>query len=472
MKEEPPLGHRIIGRSSYSAMWITAVFGVAMILATMAIVAPPLFVAGGEKTGQNADALCESAISAANASGEGAENTQPIRDDRERIAGPAGEEKLAVDPGHTLIEGFTVLHDGAPVACASIKATRIGSLDENLPPGEYVTFQTISDGEGWFAFKEIPPGTYAFAAVLDGFSGYEHVLVARRCDHPEGCRNKLELMLKPSGSICGRVVGPDRAPIKGAYVLPTEMCAAYGITGEEGSFELTDLQAGVYTLVVSAEGLARTTKENVPVGTRDLVIELRSGGRVSGTVTQEGKPAPDVTIRACCTDNDCMVPLFARTDSQGRYALNALEDGRTFFVDAYSDRYAAMGRRIMVVEGEHLTGIDFEVKACGALTGKVVRKADETPLQGIWVWVFQERYRYGEGLFSRTHACTGRDGGFSLPSLPPGDYCLTVQGTGSYVPCLWSGGRKIEIAPGEPKEDIVFPLEPGAVLDLKVSSES
>lgn len=54
-------------------------------------------------------------------------------------------------------------------------------------------------------------------------------------------------------------------------------------------------------------------------------------GRVSGTVTYQGKPVPEAVLRFTVKDKS---PGLARTDSVGRYTLNTLRKGDGGFAGA------------------------------------------------------------------------------------------------------------------------------------------
>lgn len=54
-------------------------------------------------------------------------------------------------------------------------------------------------------------------------------------------------------------------------------------------------------------------------------------GRVSGTVTYQGKPVPDAVLRFTVKDKS---PGLARTDAAGRYTLNTLRKGDGGFAGA------------------------------------------------------------------------------------------------------------------------------------------
>lgn len=95
----------------------------------------------------------------------------------------------------------------------------------------------------------------------------------------------------PSSTIRGRITDTEveGAPVAGAVVVA--MCSCLNgprsvSTDEEGSFELTDLPAGQYTLVVDRGGpVSRTYVALAPAGTR--IVTLAVAPPISTTLDEE-----------------------------------------------------------------------------------------------------------------------------------------------------------------------------------------
>jgi hypothetical protein len=449
----------------------TILFGIAIIAGTLAIVVPPSLAPAGRQAKKNRTASREASVVRAVASPEESARVEESAAVRERLEGDAALSEMSSEPGRAVLEGFAIFSKGDPAASARIEAVRYKDLDDCLPHDSWETFETMSAADGWFAFKNIPPGGYSVQGVMEGFAGHLKVSAAGCADHPDGRPVKHRLVLKQSGTIQGRVTGPGDKPISGALVSVSDIPAAAARTDEEGRFALADLVAGVHTIIASASGMGFTVKHRVPTPTTDLEIVMNEGGSVSGTVTLNDKPVAGIQVRAVMSNSIPMSTKLERTDGKGRYRFGSLGDGK-YCVDVLIDRHAAEKRYPTVRPGEETEGIDFALERCASIVGKVVRKSDETPLEGIWVCaVAKKRNRYAMSS-GATHCRTDAEGRFALSPLPPQDYQIAALNGQGYCSSFWNDGKVLELESGEPTKDLMLALEPGGVLDIKVTKES
>ncbi|MHC4945661.1 MAG: carboxypeptidase regulatory-like domain-containing protein, partial [Planctomycetota bacterium] len=445
-------------------------FGIAIIAGTLAIVVPTSFKPAGRQA-QKSAATSQASVVPATAGAAKQEKEQEPAAARERLEGEADGADLPAEPGRAVLEGFAIFSAGDPAPGARIKAVRYKDLDDYLPFDSCETFETVAAEDGWFAFKNIPPGGYSVLGVMEGFAGHLKVTAAGRADHPQGMPIKHRLILKQSGTIQGCVVGSGVKPLSGAHVMASDIPASSILTDEEGRFILSDLVAGVYSIIASASGMGFTIKHKVPTPTSELEIVMNEGGSFSGTVTLNGKPVSNVQVRAVLSQSMPMSTILGRTDGKGRYHIGPVGDSK-YYVDVLSDRYASARRYLSVKAGEKLEGIDFALERCAAVAGRVVRKSDEAPLEGIWVCAqAKDRHRFHQS-FSATHCRTDGEGRFVLPALSPQDYQIAALCGEGYRTSFWNDGKSLSLEPGEQRKDLVLTLEPGAALDIKVTKES
>lgn len=102
---------------------------------------------------------------------------------------------------------------------------------------------------------------------------------------------------KPGGAIDGRVLDPEGRPVADVLVRARSEAsppedAAVARSDASGAFRLNGLGSGAYFLRTWADGFRRATRENVVVGTRELVLTLTPTTRVVGCVVDRatGKP--------------------------------------------------------------------------------------------------------------------------------------------------------------------------------------
>jgi hypothetical protein len=109
------------------------------------------------------------------------------------------------------------------------------------------------------------------------------------------CGSPINAQLAGKGEIRGTVTDPSGAVVPGATVVATSTNRGIRFTtksSESGDFSVPALDPDIYTLTVSAAGLATTTQENIHVNALEVAnvnISLRLGTR-SQTVTVSAAP--------------------------------------------------------------------------------------------------------------------------------------------------------------------------------------
>lgn len=384
-------------------------------------------------------------------------------------------EGVALAPLEPL-SGFVVHEDGASAAGAAVQAVRIRSLDGVLKPEEYASFNTRSDGRGVFAFDHLPAGTYSVTAALDGFAGSVEAFAASRNSHPRGNPRDHEIVLGPTGTIAGRVVDPDGAPIADARVMPRSLPAFEVKTDREGRFEIKHLMEDSHTLFAVAPGWAVCTKSGVITGSEDVEMTLTRGGSIHGSVRLDGEPRQGVSVTTSSWSYSRDFPVDAITGSDGSYILGPLAKERYNLTVAAGGYSAPPQLSINLDEGEILEGIDFDLVPNGSLSGRVTDKESGEPLAGVWVAAKRENAGlFGflpSSRFSDNNTRTDGDGRYSLASLPAGDYSLAVQRAGDYAPRKWNRGEVIVVEPGGTRGGLDIQLEKGAKVLINIQSES
>ena len=173
----------------------------------------------------------------------------------------------------------------------------------------------------------------------------------------------------PSGRISGRVVAADSGrPVKRARVFVTAVEVPGGrgvLTDDTGTFELTDLPAGRYTLTVSKSGfvsLAYGQRRPLQAGTplqlgegeqlKGVEFRLPRGGVISGRIVDEdGEPVPGATVRVMryqyLQGDRRLTPAgTGQTDDRGQYRVWGLMPG-DYYVNALTRLPNAGGRGVM-----------------------------------------------------------------------------------------------------------------------------
>ena len=280
-------------------------------------------------------------------------------------------------------------------------------------------------------------------------------------------------------------------PILGAEVrlLPLGSPASSSITASSsvrpvktdsrGRFEFLNIDAGSYTISVSAsgystqeygsrqpgvigQGLGKAVDLTVRKSASDLVIHLTRSGTASGRILADGNATPGLEVRLVQLAYDSSGRQSLRsvgsvlTNSRGEYRVTGLGPG-TYFVVAVSPSLntrnrtgaglVAGGRRfpetfypgvidlskaspVEIQSGAEFRGLDFEVSSRKAYTvrGRVLDKwSNRGPIERIAVaWHLRDsQYGSTESGYSNTVELTDT-GAFEF-NLLPGKYWFEVQ---------------------------------------------
>ncbi|MGH3436117.1 MAG: MFS transporter, partial [Sciscionella sp.] len=171
------------------------------------------------------------------------------------------------------------------------------------------------------------------------------------------------------GSLAGRV-GADEERVVGQATVtvtgPDGKQVDRTLVGEDGSYRLTGMPPGIYTVIVTALGyqpqaLALTLPDGGQL-TRNFLL-VGSGG-LRGTVrSRRGHPLPGATVTAVNAGG--AVAATAVTDVAGRYRLDGLPGGEYTVVTSV---YQPSAVRIDVAAGAH-AGADVVLTAAGGNAG-------------------------------------------------------------------------------------------------------
>jgi protocatechuate 3,4-dioxygenase beta subunit len=222
--------------------------------------------------------------------------------------------------------------------------------------------------------------------------------------------------------LAGRVVGPDRRPVSGAWV---EAARGGAETDDQGRFRIAGLVPGAaVSLSVQAPGLrGGLSSVRLPLeGSPALVaIQLEPAAALAGRLTDAGgRPIAGAVV----TLQEPPSPRVL-TDGDGRFLLDGLAPGRR---EAVALRPG--GRRLARAAVELKVGpnpLDLTVPAGLPVSGRVV---DEQGAPVPAARLFLE----GEDPEDRWLAVGAEDGSFLLTGIPEGDYRLSVLAAGFAQP--------------------------------------
>ena len=291
-----------------------------------------------------------------------------------------------------------------------------------------------------------------------------------------------------TGRILGRVVSTDTGgPLRRAQVRLTaqEIGVKVALTDAEGRYEFRELPAGRFTLNASKSGYVsvqygqtRPFEQGRPIELADKQVLAKTdvamprGGVISGRIVDEfGDPLPDALVSAMrqtwSNGRRRLLPTgrTSQTNDLGQYRMYGLPPGEYYIsaslrntditiMDAallggpssgasgstpssgYAPTYfpgtttATSAQRVTVAVGQEAQNTDFALAPVrlARITGTVMT-SDGKPLDGGMVSAMPAG-RTGEVGLALMGGATGRtskDGNFSIPSVAPGEYTLTVR---------------------------------------------
>ncbi|MFJ1868754.1 MFS transporter [Streptomyces sp. NPDC088097] len=188
-----------------------------------------------------------------------------------------------------------------------------------------------SGADGRYALSVRGPGSYVLIAAAGGHQ--PQAVSVTVGDQPV----ELDVVLGGAGRLAGAVVTAEGTPVPDAAVTLTDVrgeVVASTRTGQEGTYVISELVAGEYTLAASAPAfrpVALPVSVQASHETRQNV-ELAGGGVLRGTVrTGAGRPVEDARVTLLDTAGNVVDTLTTGPDGAFR------------FVDLPSGEYTVIG---------------------------------------------------------------------------------------------------------------------------------
>ncbi len=292
-----------------------------------------------------------------------------------------------------------------------------------------------------------------------------------------------------TGRIRGRVLASDGGgPIRRAQVRISgpDVAPKAALTDAEGRFEFRELPAGRFTMQATKSGFVnvqygqtRPFESGKPIELADKQsldnadISMPRGSVIAGRIVDEfGDAIPDVSVTAMRqtwqNGRRRLAPSpgrVAQTNDLGQFRIYGLPPG-DYYVSGtlrgplemmdmelmafggasagagptasapksgYSSTYypgtpnVAEAQRITLAPGQESPSADFALVAVRlAKVSGIVIGSDGKPLEGSQISVVPSNREFG-GLLGQNSARSGKDGSFTLNSVPPGDYSLQAR---------------------------------------------
>ncbi|HUJ13835.1 MAG TPA: carboxypeptidase regulatory-like domain-containing protein, partial [Thermoanaerobaculia bacterium] len=288
--------------------------------------------------------------------------------------------------------------------------------------------RTGSDGA--FAVR-VKPGTYDVYFRREGYA--TRVLHGTAID---AGTKPVDVKLDPSVEITGRVVRAG-AGVEGVNVNAiAEDSTASAVTGPDGSFTLSDLTPGQMMVSVTKPDAFIQQIRPTTAPARDMVIELPSGGRITGRVVDKSTHNPVTSFQAgiSFTRNAggmvlAMPPMLKDfTSDDGSFTLENVPPGPTQVVVSAPGYTQGKVPGLNVEDGKTLDNVEVDLETGSRLTGHVTG-SDGSPLSGVQV--SEVSSDMGPARFmSGARVTTDPNGDYSFDAIEPGQKTFTFSRQG------------------------------------------
>ncbi len=364
----------------------------------------------------------------------------------EVAGGKSVEKDLILDDGGKL-EGVVVDAKGKPVEGVTIDAMPLADSMMRF----FGMDEVKSDARGAFTIDSLRPGDYRVTArrgwsdqlkkpgtTDDAKQGEKTTIVAAQTA-------TVRLVVEAqTGVIKGTVVAPDGTPVSDAFLSTARESDAAGaqsssmgatrgwgwgdshkpvLTSVDGTFTISNLSPGKYTLRAYRKGGGEAIAEHVAVGTTTK-LEIKDTGSIVGVVTRDGAPLDEITVAV----EDLKTGFersetFFRTD--GRFTLKDLPAGH-FHLTASAEG----GKKKIELDLAHTeakTGVTLKLEELVTLTGRMIEHGTKKPVAGMRMQAALAQggsFSFGWGDDERDNVSddTGR---FTLKRAPRGQLQIT-----------------------------------------------
>ena len=378
---------------------------------------------------------------------------------------------VALDRG-AAVSGNVVDPDGKPVSGATVVPVDSSSLYR----GGRDVLTARSDKTGAFSIPAIAAGTWTFQASHKDFAPGSSELVTIDGESPA---TGVQIELSPGAVVAGKVVDAAQAPVPWASVrVRTRKAAAQefgaqvrsATADENGQIEMTGLpRREVSVLAVGETASSQSIDVDLEARpeTRDLTLTLDVTGKIAGVVVDSaGEPIAEAQVMA--TPNIWSGERVEGFELRGQSTRSTGGDGRFEFSGLPEGEYRLHASRTRgstfwwwrqdgAIARTGTLDVQVVLQKQGALAGMVTLDNSETPES------FTVTVGYPPGV-----PVANKRGEFSIPSLIPGTYDVTISGPEFSEHVV----RGVTIAPGETKDLGTIAVERGRHVSGRVVDAS
>jgi hypothetical protein len=313
-------------------------------------------------------------------------------------------QEIALSAGGT-IAGIVTTTSGAPVK---------GRVWLDGPGPGYIS---ETDEAGQFRYRHMAAGRYRVSADSSAGSARQEFVLQQ-----DEIKDGIVLVVGAGRSVRGMVSGPRPEHIKNTHLLLRAGSGNASMSTKpdgRGAFNFNGVPAGRAVISVYGNGLQFEQPVDVPTD-QDVTVDIvfPTGARLSGRVTQDGKPVSNKSIWMRPVENKADLLYRDTTTEEGQYEIQSLPPG-DYFLRADED----ISRRIAIA-GDAVLNIDIPLVQ---LSARVVESGGSVPIVGANVYL---RGSAPETARVRGDKQTDDFGQFALTGIEPGEVVLMIYKPG------------------------------------------
>ncbi|MCU1373066.1 MAG: hypothetical protein JWO68_352, partial [Actinomycetia bacterium] len=337
----------------------------------------------------------------------------------------SGDTKSGIDL--TMVPGM-----GSISGHVSGAGSKLGNITVTATGGKVVrTASTLTVGDaGFYALPQLPiPGEYTISVAGDGWTPQTLALDLK------GNASKVDLdLVRTTGSIVGTVTDADGKTLASTGVTLAQdkpIVKTLSAIDPAGSYELTGLEPGTYTLTFDRADFKSEAKiVTVAAGERkvvDTALTAQVGDKIPKDAIVRGIVRSNTTGNAIAGVRVALNGFTASTDATGGFVFDKVAPG-SYDVAFTQASYQAATRTVRIGAKSDTT-IDMTLLPLGGVQG-LVTDLTATPISGATVTVTNDPAAVGQPAFSAP-ATTNASGQYSLlEQLPTGKYIATFTRAG------------------------------------------
>lgn len=298
-----------------------------------------------------------------------------------------------------------------PIAGALVEAIR----------GNSVRYSDTTEADGSYILSNVQPSNYT---LVFSASGYQTRAVGVKPKNNQV--TIVNIALTPNGgTISGMVTDAlSSLPINGAsiYVFQTGTFIASQTTNVFGTYTISDLAPGTYTILVIASGFQGQVKGAQVTSGMTITVNfalIQLPGAISGQITDAltSIPLQDAQIEVFL---DSILVGFANSDINGNYTIPDLAPDNNYVVIVSRTDYENQSIGAEVIANT-ITTLDIALEPNpGTIAGKVIDANTSNPIPGATIFIFQNEILIKSSL-------TDINGNYEIDELSPGDYFVVAQ---------------------------------------------